>query len=85
MNANPIAGRNAQGIAMALGVLIALASTGSALAQQGTPEGRRACTPEVYRFCAGEIPNVRAIIACLQRQKGNLNPACRAAMEQGGY
>ena len=58
---------------------------GSALAFQGTPEQRRACTPDVYRLCAGEIPNVRAITACLQRQKGNLSPACRAAMEQNGY
>jgi hypothetical protein len=39
----------------------------------------------VYRLCAGEIPNVRAITACLQRQKGNLSQACRAAMDQNGY
>jgi hypothetical protein len=84
MNASPSAGRHSHLVAMFLGLLITL-SAGSALAQQGTPEGRRACTPEVYRFCAGEIPNVRAIIACLQRHKGNLNPACRSAMEQGGY
>jgi hypothetical protein len=85
MRATPIAGRKISRVATALGILIALASTGSAMAQQGTAEGRRACTPEVYRFCAGEIPNVRAIIACLQRHKGSLAPGCRAAMEQGGY
>lgn len=28
----------------------------AAHAQQGTPEQRRACTPDVYRLCAGEIP-----------------------------
>jgi hypothetical protein len=84
MNVSPIAKRNVHRFAMFLGLLITL-SAGSASAQQGTPEGRKACTPDVYRFCAGEIPNVRAIIACLQRQKGSLNPACRAAMEQGGY
>ena len=57
----------------------------SASAFQGTSEQRRACTPDVYRLCAGEIPNVRAITACLQRQKGNLSQACRAAMDQNGY
>jgi hypothetical protein len=67
------------------GLLLVLASAGSATAYQGTPEQRKACTPDVYRFCAGDIPNVRAITACLQRQKGNLSPACRAAMEQGGH
>jgi hypothetical protein len=62
-----------------------MTSVSSARAFQGTPEQRRACTPDVYRLCAGEIPNVKAITACLQRQKGNLSPACRAAMDQNGY
>ena len=70
--------------AAALGVAFTLVCAGSAFAL-GTPEQRRACTPDVYRLCAGEIPNVRAITACLARQKGNLSPACRAAMEQNGY
>jgi hypothetical protein len=71
-------------VAAMLGIVLTLASAGSAFAQ-GTSEQRRACTPDVYRLCAGEIPNVRAITACLVRQKGNLSPACRAAMEQNGY
>jgi hypothetical protein len=71
--------------AAALGLALVLASAGSASAFQGTSEQRRACTPDVYRLCAGEIPNVRAITACLQRQKGNLSQACRAAMDQNGY
>jgi hypothetical protein len=50
-----------------VGLLVVLASAGSASAFQGTPEQRKACTPDVYRFCAGDIPNVRAITACLQR------------------
>lgn len=71
-------------IAAALGIALTLVSADSAFAL-GTPEQRRACTPDVYRLCAGEIPNVRAITACLVRQKGSLSPACRAAMEQNGY
>lgn len=54
----------------------------SAAHAQGTAEQRRACTPDVYRLCAGEIPNVRAITACLRRQKANLSPACAALFEQ---
>jgi hypothetical protein len=71
-------------VAAAIGLGLTLASATSAFAV-GTPEQRRACTPDVYRLCAGEIPNVRAITACLQRQKGNLSEACRAAMEQSGH
>jgi hypothetical protein len=71
-------------VAAVLGIALTFVSAGAAFAQ-GTSEQRRACTPDVYRLCAGEIPNVRAITACLVRQKGNLSPACRAAMEQNGY
>jgi hypothetical protein len=64
-----------------IGLFLALFAAGSAHAQ-GTPEQRRACTPDVYRLCAGEIPNVRAITSCLRRQKGSLSAACRAVFEQ---
>lgn len=64
--------------ASALGLLLGLIASGTAAAQQGTPEQRKACTPDVYRLCAGEIPNVRAITACLRRQKASLSPACAA-------
>jgi hypothetical protein len=65
-----------------LGLFLSLFA-GMAHAQyQGTPEQRRACTPDVYRLCAGEIPNVRAITACLRRNKPSLSPACAAAFEQ---
>lgn len=68
--------------ALALGFLFALIAGGSVHAQQGTPEQRRACTPDVYRLCAGEIPNARAITACLRRQKASLSSACAALFER---
>jgi hypothetical protein len=66
----------------AFGLLLALVTTTSALAEPGTPAQKRACTPDVYRLCAGEIPNVRAITNCLRRQKASLSEACRAVFEQ---
>ena len=71
-------------LAALLGLGLTLVSASSALAL-GTPEQRRACTPDVYRLCAREIPNVRAITVCLQRHKASLSEACRSAMEQAGY
>jgi len=40
--------------ASTLGLLLTLIASGSAAAQQGTPEQRRACTPGVYRLCRGD-------------------------------
>ena len=68
--------------ASTLGFLLTLIASGSAGAQQDTPEQRRACTPDVYRLCAGEIPNARAITACLRRKKASLSQACAAVFEQ---
>jgi hypothetical protein len=67
--------------ASTLALLLTVVATGSTFAL-GTPEQRRACTPDVYRLCAGEIPNVRAITACLRRQKASLSPECAAVFEQ---
>lgn len=50
--------------ASTVGLFLTLFAT-TAEAQQGTPAQRRACTLDVHRLCAGEIPNVRAIPACL--------------------
>jgi len=70
------------GGALALGLFLEIVTSGVALADLATPEQKKACTPDVYRLCAGEIPNVRAITACLRRQKSSLSEACRAVFEQ---
>jgi hypothetical protein len=66
----------------AFALLLTSLTASAALAEPGTPLQRRACTPDVYRLCAGEIPNVRAITNCLRRQKASLSEACRAVFEQ---
>lgn len=73
--------RSAQLLAL-VGMLTALGTASAMAAYQGTPEQRRACTPDVYRLCAGEIPSVPKITACLRRNKANLSEACRAVFEQ---
>ena len=70
-------------LAAVIGLGLTLASVTSAFAV-GTPEQRRACTPDVYRLCAGEIPNVRAITACLRRNRSSLSEACRTVFDQAG-
>ena len=69
--------------ASTVGLFLTLFASASANAQ-GTPEQRRACSPDVYRLCAGEIPNVRAITACLRRNRPSLGDTCRAVFDQAG-
>jgi hypothetical protein len=47
-----------------------------------TPAQRAACRPDVFRFCAGEIPNVARITACMRRNKANLSEPCKALFDQ---
>jgi hypothetical protein len=44
----------------------------------GTDEQRAACTPDVFRLCASEIPNVDRIVACLRKEKPHLSAGCQA-------
>jgi hypothetical protein len=63
---------------------VVLVSLGMAHAQgeyRGTPAQQRACRPDVFRLCAAEIPNVRAITACLAGNMGRLSPDCRAVFQ----
>ncbi len=62
-------------------LMVAPGSTALAAPQseyQGTPTQRASCRPDVYRLCAGEIPNVRAITACLRKNHSRLSASCAA-------
>lgn len=60
-------------------VVSVLITATSALAQ--TAAQRAACTPDVWRLCATEIPNVEAIKSCLRRERQQLGAACRVVMD----
>ena len=62
----------------AFAVTAAVVLSPSAAFAQGTMEQRIACTPDVFRLCKSEIPNVTKIVNCMDRQKENLSPACKA-------
>jgi len=52
--------------------------TASQTQYRRTPAQRASCRPDVYRLCAEEIPNVRAITACLRRNHSRLSEGCAA-------
>lgn len=59
--------------------LIALATPGQAL-----PDARKraACTADVFRLCGGEGLRVDHVMECLRKERSNLSPACRAAIDK---
>ncbi|WP_457797316.1 cysteine rich repeat-containing protein [Methylocystis sp. S23] len=59
-------------------------SFGAALAQddQGTPEQRRACKDDAYKYCPYDVPDPEKTEACLRRYMRALSPECRAQFEK---
>ncbi len=64
-----------------LALLLVFVSYSSAALALGSAEQRSACTPDVFRLCSAQIPNVDAIVACLKREKSNLSPDCKAVFD----
>jgi hypothetical protein len=60
-------------IAVVLGIGLASAPARS----QGTPEQRHACEADARRLCSEFIPNVPAIIACMNHNSRILSAPCR--------
>jgi hypothetical protein len=48
---------------------------------RGTVQQQMACTPDVWRLCFDQIPDVSRITACLQQNTPQLSGACRAVFE----
>jgi len=69
-----------------LGVLVAgaggvAAQTALADEYRGTFEQQMACTPDVWRLCSDQIPDVNRIVACLRQNTPQLSDGCRAVFE----
>ena len=67
----------------AMGGTITLQSTASAQEYRGTWEQQMACTPDVWRLCGAQVPDVDRIVACLRRNTEQLSGRCRAVFAQG--
>jgi hypothetical protein len=76
----PQATRASRLCVLALGM--AMVAGPPASAEPGSDEQRAACTPDVFRLCGAEIPNVEKIVACLKREKPRLSAACQAVFNE---
>jgi hypothetical protein len=70
------------GLALALGCSIAFQTAASSQEYRGTWEQQQACTPDVWRLCGAQIPDVDRIVACLRRNTPQLSDRCRAVFAQ---
>ncbi len=59
-------------------VALGLAAVATARAEEATYAQRVACTPDAFRLCSAEIPNVDAVKTCMIANKTKLSPGCRA-------
>ncbi|NUR11997.1 MAG: hypothetical protein HOQ20_09160 [Bradyrhizobium sp.] len=66
--------------------LFAVATT--AIALQTSPglafsqEAQQMCTGDAMRLCSSEIPDIPRVRACMVRNKAQVSPGCRAAMDR---
>ena len=74
-----------QRIVLSLAIAIAggLAGHQAAFSQEnrGTLEQQMACTPDVWRLCSDQVPDVGRITACLRQNTSQLSNNCRAVFE----
>src|SRR3954453_19049990 len=72
--------RIALGVALAIGGIV-VQGAASAQEYRGTMEQQMACTPDVWRLCSDQIPDVNRIVACLQQNTPQLSSGCRAVFQ----
>jgi hypothetical protein len=68
-------------LAIAIACGIAVQTPVSAEEYRGTLEQQMACTPDVWRLCFDQMPDVNRITACLRQNTPQLSGGCRAVFE----
>ena len=68
-------------LAMSTACGIALQTPAFSEEYRGTFEQQMACTPDVWRLCFDQIPDVNRITACLRQNTSQLSGGCRAVFE----
>jgi hypothetical protein len=69
------------GLAISIGSCVAVQDAGFSQEYRGTLQQQMACTPDVWRFCGDQIPDVNRIVACLRQNTPQLSDPCRAVFE----
>ena len=68
-------------LAISLGCGIAIQNVAFSEEYRGTMDQQMACTPDVFRLCGEQIPDVNRIVACLKQNASQLSGPCRAVFQ----
>ena len=68
-------------VAMSTACAIAVQTPVFAEEYRGTLEQQMACTPDVFRFCGEQIPDVNRIVVCLRQNTPQLSGPRRAVFD----
>ena len=68
-------------LAIAIGGAAGAIVPASSQEYRGTWEQQMACTPDVWRLCSDQVPDVNRIVACLRQNTPQLSNNCRAVFE----
>jgi hypothetical protein len=71
------------GLMLVIGSGLAANDATLAVEYRGTAEQQMACTPDVWRLCSSQIPDVDRIVACLRANTPRLSEGCRAVFAAG--
>ena len=52
--------------------------------QQGTPQERAACAPDVRKYCKSANDDTMRVLACLQANRGKISAACNKVLVSHG-
>jgi hypothetical protein len=69
------------GLAISLAGGFALQEPALSQEYRGSFEQQLACTPDVWRLCGDQIPDVNRIVACLRQNTPQLSGPCRSVFE----
>jgi Cysteine rich repeat len=69
-----------------LSAALVACATPTVLAQseQGTPQERAACAPDVRKFCKSANDDTMRVLACLQANRGKITSACNKVLVSHG-
>jgi hypothetical protein len=85
LNLKEVSDMRAHRIVLSLAISIAggIAAQSPTRAEEyrGTMEQQIACTPDVFRLCGEQIPDVDRIVACLRQNTPQLSGSCRAVFD----
>jgi hypothetical protein len=67
---------------LSLAVLLSVSTFATSSSFAFSAEAQSACSSDAFRLCAGDIPSIPKITACIRRNKSSLSSGCRMVLDK---